>query len=173
MAAAKAAVRACLAADCHGKPVDVRIAPGVYSQTAALVFTSADSGSSPAARVAYLPDLGTGLVTAPPTAPASTGGASAARPSAAPVTFSGGYMIPEGRWKNASTSTATAASGWMVADLSDAPAAVLQSRHFYVNGTQASRTEVPGATGPGRPPIGDGEFERVWGGGLQLDHFVT
>ena len=38
-------------------PVDVRIAPGVYPVAAPLVFAGADSGASPAARVAYLPDL--------------------------------------------------------------------------------------------------------------------
>ena len=103
-------------------PVDVRIAPGVYPVAAPLVFAGADSGASPAARVAYLPDLDA---------------SEQHRPRPAPVVLSGGYRLLN--WVPA---TMPGATGWLVADLAAAPSAALQSRHFYVNGSHASRTEV-------------------------------
>lgn len=43
--------------------------------------------------------------------------------------------------------------GWLVAELANVNAAALVSRHLWVNGRRADRTEIPGATGPRRPAI--------------------
>ena len=73
----------------------------------------------------------------------------AASASAGSAIVSGGHRVSA--W--APAAAAAAGPGWWVADLAAAPAAALASRHLWVNDRRSERTEVPGATGPRRPPI--------------------
>jgi hypothetical protein len=54
-------------------------------------------------------------------------------------------------WKNATGSTVGV--GWLVADIAALPDPAADSRHLWVDGERVPHTEVPGATGPRRPPI--------------------
>ena len=75
------------------------------------------------------------------------------RDGSQPAVLSGGLAVTG--WQAATM------AGWMVANLSSsAPAVAFQSRHLWVGGRRAERTEVPGSTGPRRPPI--------WGAGAWI-----
>ena len=103
--------------------VSVQVGPGVHVLAAPLVFGPQDGS------VSYERD--------------SAAGAGA---GAAAVVVSSGLQVSG--W-----APVPAAPAWVVTDLGSAPAAALISRHLWVNGRRADRTEVPGATGPRRPAI--------------------